>query len=204
MEKPSSNKMNAPRSNSGTIADLILPRLASGDGEAAEELTARYGGLVWSLARQQSPTAAEAEDAVQDIFLSIWQSAGRFDPTVASETTFIAMIARRRLIDRQRKRSRRPENAVDPQQFGALVSPLGESPGRREALDLPEEAAQAGKAFLLLSENQQKVLRLSIQQGLSHEQIAKVTSMPLGTVKTHARRGLIRLREIMQDSSSAT
>lgn len=202
MEKPSSKTSPADR-DSRARSNAVLSRLASGDARAAEELTAQYGGLVWSLARQQSPTNAEAEDAVQEIFLSIWQSAGRFDPQVASEATFVAMIARRRLIDRQRKRSRRPESSVDPKHFATLPPSSGEASDRPTDLGLPEDAARAGKAFLMLSENQQKVLRLSIQQGLSHEQIARVTSMPLGTVKTHARRGLLRLRELMQDSSAA-
>ena len=58
------------------------------------------GGLVWSLARKFLRSHADAEDAVQEIFVDVWRSAARFDPAIASETTFVAMIARRRLIDR--------------------------------------------------------------------------------------------------------
>ena len=84
----------------------VLHRVAAGDRAAVRECLARYGGLVWSLVRRSTSDAAEAEDAVQEIFVDVWQSASRFDPAVASEATFIAMIARRRLIDRARRRNR--------------------------------------------------------------------------------------------------
>ncbi|MEM1167017.1 MAG: sigma-70 family RNA polymerase sigma factor [Planctomycetota bacterium] len=175
--------------------------MAAGDAKASDLLVKRYGGLVWSLARKLSPTDAEAEDAVQDIYLSLWQSAARFDEQVASEPTFVAMIARRRLIDRQRRRSRRPEYAVEPEQLA-----LNRSDDDEVALPpvTGEASRAAAEAFKLLSENQQKVLRLSIYEGLSHEKIARATKMPLGTVKTHARRGLIKLRELIEQRSTPT
>lgn len=151
----------------------------------------QYGALVWSLARRLTPTDAEAEDAVQDIFIDVWRSADRFDPAVASETTFIAMIARRRLIDRRRRAGRRPR--TEP--IGEPTAPGADGAARRQ--DVREEASLASRAFESLSPDQQRVLRLSIFQGLSHERIARAMGIPLGTVKTHARRGLMRVREIL-------
>ncbi len=158
------------------------------------ECTDRYGGLVWSLARRWNRSQADAEDAVQDVFVSIWRNAGRFDPQVAKEATFVAMIARRRLIDRMRKTGRRPtEASLDEGSWAAGTSDgLGEVPP-----ELGEDAARAERAMGELSEVQQRVLRLSIMHGLSHERIATATGIPLGSVKTHIRRGLIRLREIL-------
>lgn len=175
-----------------TETESILHRVAEGDQDAIKECMDRFGGLVWSLARRLAGNAAEAEDAVQEIFIDVWRSAGRFDPAIASETTFIAMIARRRLIDRGRRRARRPEVAAIPETI--------ESDG--PAFD-PAEVEEAAKAALSAMERlrpeQRKVLELSIQFGRSHEQIAGTTGLPLGTVKTHARRGLIRLREILAE-----
>ena len=175
-----------------TETESILHRVAEGDQDAIKECMERFSGLVWSLARRLAGNAAEAEDAVQEIFIDVWRSAGRFDPTIASETTFIAMIARRRLIDRGRRRARRPEVAAIPETI--------ESDG--PAFD-PAEVEEAAKAALSAMERlrpeQRKVLELSIQFGRSHEQIAGTTGLPLGTVKTHARRGLIRLREILAE-----
>jgi RNA polymerase sigma-70 factor (ECF subfamily) len=135
---------------------------------------------------------SDAEDAVQEIFLDLWKSAARFDPGVAAEATFIAMIARRRLIDRRRRLSRTPD-MTDV----SLVSPAANSEDPESRPETIENASRAAKALASLRPEQQRVLRLSIYQGLSHEKIAEAMGMPLGTVKTHARRGLIKLRELL-------
>ena len=67
----------------------------------------------------------------------------------------------------------------------------------RDGVAISEDSKRAARAFTQLTNDQQKVLRLSVYEGLSHELIARATGMPLGTVKTHARRGLIRLRELL-------
>ena len=93
------------------MTQAILERVAAGDTQAVDECMSTYRGLVWSLARRQLANHADAEDAVQEIFIEIWRNAARFDPAVASEQTFISMIARRRLIDRHRKRGRQLDTA---------------------------------------------------------------------------------------------
>ena len=99
----------------------IFARIAGGDESAVKECMDAYGGLVWTLARRFTDSVADAEDASQEIFLEIWKSAGRYDPSMGKEATFIATIARRRLIDRMRAAGRRPVTeeyddgvAVDP------------------------------------------------------------------------------------------
>lgn len=173
--------------------ESLLALVARGDRSAPERLLERYRGLVWSLARRGCPTEADAEDATQEIFLDVWKSAARFDGSIASEATFIAMIARRRLIDRQRKAGRRPQTEVIVEGAATCPEPAPELPEADR-----ETAIIARDAMTELSQDQQKVLQLSIFQGLSHEKIASSTGMPLGTVKTHARRGLIKLRSIME------
>jgi RNA polymerase sigma-70 factor (ECF subfamily) len=91
-----------------TGTDCVLPRIAAGDPGAASDCLARYGGLVWSLARRFLSNVADAEDAMQDVFIELWKNAGRYDPSRASEPTYVTMIARRRLIDRKRKAGRAP------------------------------------------------------------------------------------------------
>jgi RNA polymerase sigma-70 factor (ECF subfamily) len=173
------------------LSASALQRVAAGDGAAVREVLDRYAGLVLSLARRFAPGDADAEDAVQEIFVDIWRSAGRFDPSVASEATFVAMIARRRLIDRRRRDVRQRDTApIDERNppvadWGAETSAGG------------EEARLALKALGELRPDQQEVIRLSVLHGVSHERIAEATGLPLGTVKTHARRGLLRLREML-------
>jgi RNA polymerase sigma-70 factor (ECF subfamily) len=176
------------------LADVpsILERVANGDPSAPSQCIERFSGLVWSLARRLCASASDAEDAVQEIFIDIWKSASRFDPSIASETTFVAMIARRRLIDRGRRRMRRPEV---PQ----IADTVADRAERIDATDASEQQGLAQRAFAQLRPEQQQVLTLAIHHGCSHEQIATATGMPLGTVKTHARRGLIKIRQILAD-----
>lgn len=170
------------------VSASLLQRVAANDAAAVRECIDAYGGLVWSLARRFCPTPSEAEDAVQEIFVNLWRSAGRFDPTLASEPTFVSMIARRRLIDRARVAQRRPD-----------AEPLAEDAARAAPprTDLTEDAAKAARAVAALPSDQQRILRFSIVQGLSHQQIADAMNLPLGTVKTHIRRALVHIRELL-------
>jgi RNA polymerase sigma-70 factor (ECF subfamily) len=175
------------------VPEPILQRVAAGEHSAVQECMDRYGGLVWSLARRFCPDREEAEDAVQEVFIELWNKAGRYDASLASEVTFVAMIARRRLIDRGRRRQRTPRaEAIEDER----VLP-GSEDRSAELVDIGDEAQRAMEAVRQLRPDEQKVLRLAIWEGLSHDQIAKATALPLGTVKTHLRRGLIRVREML-------
>ena len=170
--------------------EAILPRVARGELGAARACIDRYGGLVWALARRFSSTSEDAEDAVQEIFLELWKSAARFDAAVASEVTFVAMVTRRRLIDRRRAHGRTLR--AEPIHAMGNDEPRIEASGETSA-----DVAAAAKAVATLRPDQQRVLLLSARDGLSHSEIAKELSMPLGTVKANARRGLIAVRNAL-------
>ena len=176
----------------------VLERVAAGDQLAVKQCMDRFGGLVWTLARRALSSPQDAEDATQEIFVEVWRSAYRYDPGKGSETVFVATIARRRLIDRLRKQGRQPytEDVDEP---GLHLS--GEVEHSQEVCT---EAELAARALKTLKPAQQQVLELGLLRGLSHSEIAEQTGMPLGTVKTQMRRGLIKIREKMevgQDSS---
>ena len=156
-----------------------------------------YGGLVWSLARRLSTTSSEAEEAVQEIFISLWENASRFDPEKMKEATFVAMIARRRLIDRFRK-TQRHDKAIRAA-GNETATTFDAEPETEHA---SEEVSQVMEALASLSPDQQKVIRLAVHGGLSHSQIAEQTGYPLGTVKTHVRRGLQRIRDMIEQAPS--
>lgn len=169
----------------------ILQRVAQAEAAAVDECVNAYGGLVWSLARRLCRRHEDAEDAVQEIFVEIWRKADRFDPNMASEATYIRMIAQRRLIDRYRRDSRAPETST-------LIEGVVASGAEHEKkAEIGEEVARARVYMRQLRPEERQVLELAIDSGLSQSQIAESTNMPLGTVKTHSRRGLIRLRELL-------
>jgi RNA polymerase sigma-70 factor, ECF subfamily len=173
------------------MSPSMLQRIASGDPAAVRECIDQYGGLVWSIARRFSRTPSDAEDATQEIFLDIWRSAGRFDAAQGSPKVFIAMIARRRLIDRLRKNSAEPPmDSIE-----GLETVAWSDPGT--ASETAVEAEQAARALAELRPEQREVLELGLLQGLSQSEIAARLNMPLGTVKSFMRRGLIKVREYM-------
>ena len=174
------------------MTDSLLQRIATGDPTAVEGLLDRFGGLVWSLARRLSPTPEDAEDAVQEIFADVWAHADRYDPSVAAERTFVAMIARRRLIDRRRKQSRAlPSEAMaEPASLPA--------PDAGPDLALTEDAERAKELLASLRPEQREALKLSIYDGWSHQRISEKMSLPLGTVKSYIRRGLLQIREVLR------
>jgi RNA polymerase sigma-70 factor (ECF subfamily) len=163
---------------------LLLERVAAGDRSAIRDCIAWYGGLVWSIARRFE--SSDAEDAVQEIFVDLWKSAPRFDARLGSEAVFVAMIARRRLIDRSRTRKRRPTTEQ--------VTEVPQVADKAAGPDTCAEASQAARALAQLRPEQRDVLLLATCHGMSHGEIAAQTGMPLGTVKAHARRGLLQIR----------
>ncbi len=178
------------------MAQSILNRIAAGEKSAVQECLDAYGGLIWSLARRMLRNSEEAEDAVQEIFIDVWKNAARFDDEKSSETTFVAMIARRRLIDRLRRAHRQPSA-----NYLADIAAADEPSSQSDA-QVCVEAGEAARAMKNLRPEQRQVLHLSIVEGLSHQEIADTLEMPLGTVKTHARRGLMQVREILDSNGS--
>ncbi len=175
-------------------SDLLLPRVARGEADALQACIARYSALVWSLAKKLSRDAAALEDLVQEIFIDIWKSAKDFDPARGSEITFIAIIARRRVIDRQRQVSRTPKlEGVD------AASASGDEPGYSE-VDMGDEAHRAHAVLATLKPEQRRLILMSVVDGLTHQEIAATTGIPLGTVKSHIRRGLEQTEQVLRAS----
>ncbi len=171
----------------------LLERVASGDEAAVRECIDRYSPLVWTIARRILGAAPEVEDAVQEVFLELWKSAGRFDPNIAAEQTFVAMVARRRTIDRKRRASRRRDSAAS--------TPIDEidvaEDERPDSVETADEVGRVRAALARLPQQQRRVLRLAVVESWSHAEISERLSLPLGTVKSQVRRGLIRIREML-------
>ena len=152
------------------------------------ELVEAYGDLVWSLARRYFGSSPLAEESVQEAFLSLWSSAGRFQAGRGSELTFVVTVARRRMVDHIRHEAR----------FSDTVPLVGDEPDHRlegEArLSALLDSIRVQPLLEELSANEREILSLSLYEGYSHSEIANRLDMPIGTVKTRIRRSLIRLR----------
>ena len=172
------------------VIPSILQQVAANDQSAMDECLNRYGGLVWALVKRRCPLQADAEDVVQEVFMDIWKNAHRYDPSIAEEPTFIAMITRRRLIDR----SRRQQRLVDTAPLTEVPEPASDDLPNVEVND---EAARIREIMQQLSDDERRVIELAIDRGMSQSQIAEHIKMSLGTVKSHARRGMLRLRSLV-------
>lgn len=179
--------MNPSQKQVAATPKPLLPKIVAGEAGAVDACIKRYGGMVWSAAKQFLGQAADAEEVVQEIFADLWAKSSRFNPDQGSEGAWVMMVTRRRLIDRIRHESRRvqPDELERDQQ----VSPSGLD------VDDLEDVARARAAMKTLKPEEQQVLELVLTQGLSHQAVAEQLKLPLGTVKTHARRGILAVRE---------
>lgn len=197
LREPAFVRARAAATSNGKISPAmtltVLERIAKGEAAAVQECMTSYGGLVWSLALRMSPGRADAEDAVQEVFMDLWRNAAAYDPAKSPEKVFIAMIARRRLIDRWRSRSRRLE--TEPiEDSEAFLEQQSEAP-QQTSVELDEAMA----VINALDAEQRQVVLMGVVQGMTHSEIARETGKPLGTVKTQMRRGLIRIRQRLAD-----
>ncbi len=171
---------------------MLMHRAAAGDEAAVAELYDRFGSLVYKVARQLLPTRGEAEDAVQEVFIRLWQTADRYDPRRAKLVTWVMLIARRHLIDRLRR------NAVRGTTSGlredtATVDTRQEGPERRPQVD--ERNSRLMQRIAELPELQRVVIERAYLQGYTLREVSEQLDAPLGTIKSALSRGLARLRE---------
>ncbi len=182
------------------MAEPLLQRIAAGDHLAVALCLDEYGGTIWGLAeRYLKGFGDDLEDAVQEVFVEVWRFAARYDPSMGSEPAFIATIAHRRLIDRQRRLQARRTVQLDD--GAAMIE--AKSPSR-EVTALGDDVRKAAEAFDELETDEKHVLWYALYQGFTHERIASVMDVPLGTVKTRIRRGLAHLREALAGGISKT
>jgi len=138
---------------------------------------------------------------VQDIFIELWQNADRFDSQRGREVAFIAVLARRRIIDKLRRLRARPEGRATVIENAVEVQG-GTCPADR--IELADELKRVHAAMDTLGPEQNRALCLAVCDGLTHREVAQTLDLPLGTVKTHVRRGLSRLREMLRPAGEVS
>ncbi len=174
------------------LADEELMHLIrGGDSRAFAVVYDRHCGSAFSLAYRMCGTRAAAEDVVQEAFLSLWRSGGRYDARRGSVRTWLLGITHNRSIDALRRATvhdrRRASDEGLEERFQA--------PDRTDAeVARREEASEIASAMAELPEEQSEVIRLAYFGGYTHTEIADILGAPLGTVKGRMRLGLEKLR----------
>jgi RNA polymerase sigma-70 factor (ECF subfamily) len=173
----------------------LFQALKAGQSSALGALYDRYGGLVYGLALKILQNPQEAEDLTQEIFLHLWRS-NSYNPTRGSLSSFLTVMTRSRAIDKLRSRGTTHKFL---ERWSQTMTTEISSSSPFEQASLGERSQQVRDALAQLSENQRQILEMSYYQGLSQSEIAAQLNIPLGTVKTRARQGLLKLRQTLQD-----
>jgi len=174
-------------------ADLdLMQRVASGEESAIGDLYDRFGSLVYRMAYQTMPTRADAEDAVQEIFVRLWRTADRYDPKRAALVTWVMLLSRRHLVDRLRRSQARLRTTALGDASGQTP---GDTPGEMNRLEQDERYKDVLELVKSLPELQQRVVIRAYLGGQTLRQIGEELDTPIGTVKSALSRALVRLRE---------
>lgn len=177
----------------------LMRRIASKDPEALGLLYDHYNKLLFGLLRSILKKSEEAEDILQEVFTSIWEKAHQFDTERGTPYTWIVSLTRNKGIDRLRSKvykEQRKQDAVidDDEAFFPLFS---EENNPLENTILSDRAKRVYAALEKLSEKQRSVIQVAYFDGLSQSEISEEMNIPLGTVKTRMRDGMIKLRELL-------
>jgi RNA polymerase sigma factor (sigma-70 family) len=183
---------NGSQTASAPSDEALMRALASGSDDALRELYARYAPLVFGIATRSLERAA-AEEVVQDVFLSLWRGAERFDPERGTLRAWLLQIAHHRILNELRGRRRRVQLEPEPDAANeaALEDP---DPGPQGVLWLQFRRAAVRNALAELPPAQRQALALAFLEDLTHEQVAETLQLRLGTAKTRIRAGLAKLR----------
>jgi RNA polymerase sigma-70 factor (ECF subfamily) len=173
----------------------LMRQVADGSPEALGLLHRRFARRILGLAAQ-TVDRATAEDLVQDVFLTVWRNARRFDPERGTVRAWVLQIAHFRILNELRRRSRQPEIALDPEGVVLAGVPAGDA-GPAEATWQRHRRAILESALGELPPPQREALRLAFLDDLTHEEVAAELSLPLGTAKTRIRAGLQKLRGML-------
>ena len=186
----------APESDDRTVELDLLARITKRERAAFEQLYTRYSNILYATAMKFLKEDADAQDVVQDVFILIWDKAKLYDPAKGKPLTWALTMTRNRSIDRIRAIQRRTRLRDDFEK----ETVADESAGIREALsgvDASERTQILRDAVGRLSPEQRKVIDLAFFGGLTQSEIADRLGEPLGTVKARARRGLMKLKELL-------
>jgi RNA polymerase sigma-70 factor, ECF subfamily len=173
----------------------VLTALRQGDPNALGIIYDRYGAVVYRLALRMLVNTTEAEDLTQEVFLAFWRGVDKYDVDRGTLLVFLMTITRSRALNRLKQQS----SQHNLQQRVGSYLPRTDRHPVLESATLAELQERMGLALQALPATQKQVLEMGYYQGKSQSEIAQELNLPLGTVKTRSRQGLLKLRQLLQD-----
>lgn len=174
----------------------LLTQVAQRKAEALEELYDRVSGALLGVVTSVLNNREEAEETLQDVFVTIWKKAEAYDPSLGKAVSWMMTIARNKAYDRVRSIGRRTElrKSTEDELHARTREAFRRhwEPGMKD-----DEMATITRALETLPDEQQTAIELVLLEGLTHQEAAERLQAPLGTVKARIRRGLLRIRELV-------
>lgn len=170
----------------------LMASIAAGDRAAFRALYERTSAKLYGICLRLLGTEAEAQEVLQDAFVTVWRSAARFDPARASAITWLSVVARNKAIDRLRQR--RPEI----EQIDAAADVPDDSPLATAVIEQEDDARRLAHCLEQLENRSRAMIRAAFFDGASYPELAEREGVPLGTMKSWIRRGLLRLRGCLE------
>jgi len=186
------DELAAARSGGGGQLNALLVAIAAGERLALRQLYERTSAKLYGICMRLLGDEGEAQDVMQEVFTTVWQRAGQFDSAKAGAITWLAVLARNRSIDRLRRR-RAPGAPLDE----AANLPSGE-PSQLDVLERGEDAQRLANCLNELDDRARAMIRAAFFDGSTYAELARREKVPLATMKSWIRRGLIRLRGCLE------
>jgi len=186
--------MRSRREHAHLSDEALVALVARADEDALAELYDRHGRVAFGLALRVLRDRNLAEDAVQEAFLAVWRTAGRFMPERAKASTWILMLVHRRAVDAVRREARRAVEPFEPDVEGAAED------SAEDIAWMSLERARVREALLTLPDPQREAIELAFYAGFTQSELAERLGVPLGTIKSRVFTGLARLREQLEDA----
>jgi RNA polymerase sigma-70 factor (ECF subfamily) len=169
----------------------LLQRVATGDREAFAQLYDRTAPRVFGLVKRLLRDHSQSEEVTQEVFLEIWQTATRYETSKGGAIAWMLTMTHRRAVDRVRasQASRNRDTRIGIRDFPTDFDSVAEN------VEVRIESERVKEAMMRLTELQRQAVQLAYFGGYSHSEVAAMLSVPIGTVKTRLRDGMIRLRD---------
>jgi RNA polymerase sigma-70 factor (ECF subfamily) len=174
-------------------SEALLLAVARADRDAFEKFYDRLSSVVYGTIRRVLRDPAQSEEVAQEVFVEIWRRATKFDPTRGGATTWVVTMAHRRAVDRVRSE----QAAANRDEKVALLEDQRPYDSVTEAVEQRMDRERVVRALGDLTDLQREAVTLAFYGGHTHIEVAKLLDVPLGTVKTRIRDGLIRLRDVL-------